>query len=300
MKQALGREIAAKLGQRALFDEPLSRHTTWGVGGPAWCLCRVHTAHELIWLFEVTGRAGVACKVIGRGSNLLAADQGFKGVIAVMRGDLAGIKVAGSSITCGGGASLARAVRRCAEYGLGGLEWAVGIPCTVGGAVAGNAGAYDMDMASACQRVTLLLPGGESKDFGCFELPYGYRSRQMPEGAVVLEVRLRLEQETPGLVIGRRNEYLRRRKAAQPLAARTAGSVFKNPKDDYAGRLIEAAGLKGLMEGRAMISPKHANFIENTGGATAEQIKRLMGKASSKVLDMFGVSLEPEVECIGG
>ena len=230
MKQALGREIAAKLGQRALFDEPLSRHTTWGVGGPAWCLCRVHTAHELIWLIEAARQAGVACKIIGRGSNVLAADQGFDGVIAVMRGDLADIKLAGESVTCGGGASLPRAVRRCAEYGLGGLEWAVGIPCTVGGAVAGNAGAYDMDMAATCHRVTLLLPGGESKDFSCFELPSGYRSRQMPEGAIILEVRLRLEQETPGKVIGRRNEYLRRRKSASPWRPARPAAFSKTPR----------------------------------------------------------------------
>lgn len=300
MKQALGRAIAAKLGQKALFDEPLSRHTTWGVGGPAWCLCRVHTAHELIWLFEAASDSGVPCKIIGRGSNLLASDSGFDGIIAIMRGKLASIRLGGGGVTCGGGASLPRTVRRCAEYGLGGLEWAVGIPCTVGGAVAGNAGAYDMDMAAVCQKVTLLLPGGESKDFGCFELPYGYRSRHLPEGAVVLEVRLKLEQETPGLIISRRNDFLQRRKKAQPVSARTAGSVFKNPEGDYAGRLIEAAGFKGMREGQAVISQKHANFIENMGGATASQIIRLMDKTAAKIKDDFGITLEPEVEFIGG
>lgn len=300
MKQALGREIAAKLGQRALFDEPLSRHTTWGVGGPAWCLCRAHTAHELIWLLGAAAEASVPCKVIGRGSNLLVADKGFDGIIAVMRGELANISVSGGGVVCGGGASLPRAVRRCAEYGLVGLEWAVGIPCTVGGAVAGNAGAFDMDMAAVCQRVTLLLPSGQARDYGCYELPYGYRHRDLPEGSLVLEVRLRLDQETPGAVNNRRKDFLARRKATQPVAARTAGSVFKNPKGDYAGRLIEAAGLKGLVEGRAMISPMHANFIENIGGATSEQIVRLMDKAAAMVKDRFGIDLEPEVEFIGG
>jgi len=297
--EALRREIARRLGRRALFAEPMSRHTTWGVGGPAWCFCRVESAAELAWLIQMAAQAGAPLKIVGRGSNLLISDAGFAGLIVLLRGELARIQFGATAMVCGGGASLAKAVRRAGERGLAGLEWAVGIPATVGGALAGNAGAAGVEMMTLCRRMTLLSPSGDLRHMAATELAWGYRRTDLPAGAVILEAQLALRPEAASAVLARREQHLRRRKASQPMGARTAGSVFKNPAGDFAGRLIETAGLKGRRVGRAMISQVHANFIENIGGATAAQIAELMELAREGVWRAHGVRLEPEVERVG-
>ncbi|MCB2185980.1 MAG: UDP-N-acetylmuramate dehydrogenase [Deltaproteobacteria bacterium] len=291
--------ITGRLGAGARFAEPLARHTTWGVGGPAWCLARVGTAADAAWLRDAARAAGLTVKALGRGSNLLVSDAGYPGVLLRLWGPLAKIRVAGNELVCGGGAALPAAVRLAARVGLAGLEWAGGIPATVGGAVATNAGALGGDLAGVAARLTLLLPDGRAEEFAGRELPAAYRRRELPPGSLVLEARLALAPDEPGQVAERLAGILARRRASQPLGSRTAGSVFKNPAGEAAGRLVDLAGLKGQRRGGARVSPQHANFIENTGGATAADIRELMALMAERVFQMHGVRLEPEVEVLG-
>jgi len=291
--------ITARLGARARFGEPMSRHTTWGVGGPAWCLARVNCGEEAAWLVTACETAGVAFKPLGRGSNLLVGDEGYLGVMIRMGGELGKLVVDGPVMRAGAGAPLPGAVRLAARQGLAGLEWAAGIPASLGGAVATNAGAHGGDMAEFTATVTLLLPGGEITTMPGAELPSGYRRRVLPPGGMVLGAELALRPSSPAVVERRRKALLGLRRSRQPLAARTAGSVFKNPPGDHAGRLIEAAGLKGLAVGGAVVSRVHANFIENRGGASARDILSLINTVALKVMDAFSVRLEPEVEVVG-
>jgi UDP-N-acetylmuramate dehydrogenase len=291
--------LANILGPRALFGEPLAAHTTWGMGGPADCLATARDAAEAAAVVAACRAAGCPVKALGRGSNLLAADAGYSGVMLKLAGSLAGVKARGQVIVAGGGAYLSAAVKLATRLGLTGLEWAAGIPGSVGGAIATNSGAHGADMAAAAARVTLLLPSGEVTTVAGADLPAAYRRRELPLGSLVLGVELALAPGTPESVAARVAELVAARKRSQPLGARTAGSVFRNPPGDYAGRLIEAAGLKGLAVGRAMVSPKHANFIVNQGGATAAEVLALMEAVRAAVAKRFGVELTPEVEVVG-
>jgi UDP-N-acetylmuramate dehydrogenase len=278
-------QLLAIEGLATRFGEPMAAHTTWRVGGPAWCLA---TAGDLDQARKVVAAArahGMPVKALGLGSNLLVSDQGWRGVLLRMRGELALLQREGGDIAAGGG--------------LSGLEWAAGIPGTVGGALATNAGAHGGDMAGLAVKASLLLPTGEVRDFAAAELPAAYRRRRLPAGGLVVAVRLALTLDDPARVAARVKANLERRAASQPLAARTAGSVFKNPPGDFAGRLIEAAGLKGYALGRARVSPVHANFIENSGQASAAEVIALMQEVAAKVLIHSGVELTPEVEVLG-
>lgn len=291
--------LANILGARARFGEPLAAHTTWGLGGPAGCLATARDAGEAAAVTAACRAAGCPVKALGRGSNLLAGDKGFPGVMLKLAGSLAGLKAAGTAIHAGGGAYLSAAVKLATRLGLTGLEWAAGIPGSVGGAIATNAGAHGADMAAVTARVTLLDAGGEVITMAGAELPAAYRRRELPAGSLVLGAQLKLTPATPEAVAARVAELLAQRKRTQPLGAKTAGSVFRNPPGDYAGRLIEAAGLKGLAVGRAVVSPKHANFIVNRGGATAAEVLALMEQVRRAVAERFGVDLSSEVEVVG-
>ncbi|MCF8032086.1 MAG: UDP-N-acetylmuramate dehydrogenase [Desulfarculaceae bacterium] len=299
MTAELKKLIAGRLGARARFGEPMSRHTTWGVGGPAWCLARVNDAAEAVWLATACDAAGLAYKPLGRGSNLLVGDAGYPGVMIRMGGELGKLSLEGSLLRAGAGAPLPGAVRLAARQGLAGLEWAAGIPASLGGAVATNAGAHGGDMAELTATVSLLIPGGEVSRVAGNQLPAGYRRRSLPPGSMVLGAELKLKPSSAAEVERRRKALLDLRRSRQPLAARTAGSVFKNPPGDHAGRLIEAAGLKGLAVGDAVVSRVHANFIENRGRASAGDILSLINTVALKVMEAFSVRLEPEVEVVG-
>lgn len=299
MSAELQKELNRRLGPRASFGEPMSRHTTWGVGGPAWCLARVHTTQEAAWLVGLCQEHGRPYKPLGRGSNLLVGDAGYPGVMIRLGGALGSMTPGPGRLDCGGGAFLPGVVRLAARLGLAGLEWAAGIPASLGGAVATNAGAHGEDMAQLTAQVTLLEPGGRVEEVPGPSLPAGYRFRRLPAGSLVLAVGLVLRTAAPRQVEQRRQALLALRRARQPLAARTAGSVFKNPPGDYAGRLIEAAGLKGLAVGDAVVSRTHANFIENRGQATAADVLALINTVTLKVMDSFSVRLEPEIEMVG-
>ncbi len=291
--------LTAMLGSQARFGEPLAAHTTWRVGGPAWCLATVESLEQARRTQALCAAAGMPLKVLGRGSNLLASDAGWHGVLLRMKGGLARLEQKGPALLCGGGAYLSAALKLAARLGLSGLEWAAGIPGTVGGALATNAGAHGGDMAATAGEASLLLPGGSLRAYTAAQLPAAYRRRELPAGALVISVRLDLRPDDPAAVTARVKAVLERRRASQPLAARTAGSVFRNPPGDHAGRLIQAAGLKGLAVGQAVVSPTHANFIENRGRASAAQIWELIDQVRRRVAAHSGVELIPEVEVLG-
>ena len=291
--------LRARLGSRVRFGEPMSGHTTWKVGGPAWAYCRVRSPREAAWTLSAVSAAGLPWLPLGRGSNLLVGDGGFPGLVLRLGGALAGLRQEGDCIRAGGGAPLAGAVRLAARRDLSGLEWAAGIPASVGGAVAANAGAAGGDMSQVASRLRLWDQASGLRQVAGGDLPAAYRTRRVPAGTLILEAELALRPAPAGQAAARTQEILQRRKASQPLAAHTAGSVFKNPPGDFAGRLIEAAGCKGLAVGDAMVSPRHANFIENQGQARARDILELMELVRARVLASCGVDLEPEVEVVG-
>jgi UDP-N-acetylmuramate dehydrogenase len=295
----LRQTLQNSLGERARFEQPMSAHTTWGVGGPAWCVCHVTSAEEAGFVIRSVLEAGMPWMPLGRGSNLLVRDKGYPGVMLRLAGPLASLRREGDGLWAGGGAHLPAAVKFAARLGLAGLEWAAGIPGTVGGAVATNAGALGADMAGLTSRITLLMADGQVQTLPGDEIPAEYRRRLLPVQSLVLAALLDLAQESADAVTLRGEESLARRRQTQPGGQPCAGSVFKNPPGDFAGRLIEEAGCKGLSMGGAQVSPKHANFIINRGRATARDVLSLMDVVREKVRQASGIELEPEVEVVG-
>jgi UDP-N-acetylenolpyruvoylglucosamine reductase len=280
-------------------DVPLARLTTVGTGGPARWFARPGTLDELGVVLRWAGEEGLAIAVVGLGSNLLAADTGFDGLVIRLAGELARVERDGERIVCGGGAALAVVVRRSQEWGLAGIEFGCAIPGTVGGAVRMNAGAYGGDLAGVLERARVLSPAGE-RTGGPAELGMRYRRSDVGPGDVVAEAVLRLQPADPAAIRGTIRELQRRRREAQPSKVRTFGSVWKNPDGELtAGRMLDACGLRGFQIGGARISPVHANFIENAGGARSADVIALMVEARRRARERFGVELEHEVQLIG-
>ena len=302
MDERQRRGLVEIMGESAQLDRAMSEHTTFRIGGKAEAVCFVHELRELQQLFVYLNKENIPCLVVGRGSNLLVRDGGFKGVVIIMREHLATIEQHeknGQILVAGGGLALSDLVKYCSQKGLGGLEFLAGIPGTVGGAVTMNAGAFGKDMGTVVQKIELVNRQGELTSRDRSDLAFSYRESSIQEGTVVVRASLQGTRENPEIVSKRVAEYLTRRKATQPLAYPSAGSVFRNPPDDYAGRLIEETGLKGKKIGGAMISPKHANYIVNTGGARAEDVLALMEMAKEKVRAETGIELEPEIRVVG-
>jgi UDP-N-acetylmuramate dehydrogenase len=296
------RGLVEIMGESAQLDRAMSEHTTFRIGGKAEAVCFVRERGELQQLFAYLNKENIPHLVVGRGSNLLVRDGGFKGVVIIMRENLATIEQHEKNdqiLVAGGGLALSDLVKYCSRKGLGGLEFLAGIPGTVGGAVTMNAGAFGKDMGSVVQEIELLNRQGELTSRNRSDLAFSYRESSIQEGTVVVRASLQGTRETPEIVSKRVAEYLTKRKATQPLTFPSAGSVFRNPPDDYAGRLIEESGLKGKKIGGAMISPKHANYIVNTGGARAEDVLALMEMAKEKVRAETGIELEPEIRVVG-
>jgi UDP-N-acetylmuramate dehydrogenase len=328
--QRLAEALKATLGSPAVrLNQPLSRCTMLRIGGPADLLLIAGNLEVLRQAVALAWEHDVPCLVLGGGSNVLVSDAGVRGLVVLNRAEAIALPAAptrqvvdGGNGSTGkralaraeGGASLSVLAQRCVTRGLAGLEWAVGIPGTVGGAVVGNAGAWGGDMASSLARVTVLEPGGAVVQWPVERLEYSYRSsilkRRSPGSAtgvpaepgekkpVVLEVGLAVERGDRAALQRRVAEIRARRKASQPMGA-TCGSVFKNPPGDFAGRLVEAAGLKGRRSGDAQISARHANFIVNEGTATAADVRTLIELMRQEVQVRFGLALELEIELIG-
>jgi len=280
---------------------PLSRFTTVGIGGPARYFGRPETLEELQQQLAWAAERGVAVETIGLGSNLLVADAGVDAVVLRLSGRLAEARADGTLLVAGGGATNALCLHRARDAGLAGFEFASAIPGTVGGGVRMNAGAYGRVWRDVLEEAVVVSAAGiRSATAG--ELDLSYRHSSLEPGEVVAEVELRLELgSTPEAIKAETTRLLAARKATQPTNKRTFGSVFKNPEPERgAGRLIEECGLKGHRVGGAVISPRHANFIENEGGATAADAVALMAEARRRVHERFGIVLEHEVRFLGG
>ncbi|HET7574581.1 MAG TPA: UDP-N-acetylmuramate dehydrogenase [Solirubrobacterales bacterium] len=284
-------------------DFPLARLTTVRTGGAADWFARPGGEAELLELLAWAGEEGVALGVIGSGSNLLVADEGFRGLAIKLDGELATIEREDGRLLCGGGARLPSASAKAAGWGLAGLEFGVNIPGTAGGAVRMNANAYGGQLAEVLEWVDVCTAAGRDRR-GPEELGFAYRSSNLAQGEVVSRVSFRLRPDEPEAIRARIEAMRGKRREAQPSGIKTFGSTFKNPEDERtggrsAGQLLEAAGCRGLRHGGARFSPVHANFVENDGGATTADVLELMGEGRRRVHEQFGVVLEPEVQVLG-
>jgi UDP-N-acetylmuramate dehydrogenase len=279
---------------------PLSKLTTIGAGGPARWLGRPGTGAELEELLAWAEAERVAVEAVGLGSNVLAHDDGVDALVVRLTGELAKARVEGDVLVAGGGATNALCLHRARDAGLGGLEFASAIPGTVGGGVRMNAGAYGSDWSAVLIDATVVSSSG-ARAVPVAELALGYRRSALRRGEVVAGVRLQLAAKAPEAIKADVAELLARRKATQPTTKRTFGSVFTNPPEGPgAGALIESCGLKGFRIGGALISERHANFIENAGGALSAEALTLMAEARRRVHECFGIELEHEVRFLGG
>ena len=278
---------------------PLSKYTTLGTGGAARWFGLPDTVDELVRMLAWARERDLPVAAVGLGSNLLAADAGFDGVVVKLAGELASARVEGELLMAGGGAPLAVCLHRARAAGLGGLEFVCAIPGTVGGAVKMNAGAYGGDIASALARAKIADAGGAEWRTPA-ELGLSYRQSSLEPGQVVAAAEVRGSPSPVDEIKATVAEMQSQRKEAQPTNRRTFGSVFKNPEHELtAGRMLEACGLRGFRIGGAQISPKHANFIENAGEARSDDAVGLIAEARRRALDQFGVRLEPEVQLLG-
>lgn len=306
MNQAQQRRLTGLVTQPIEWQGSLHRYTSFAIGGPAEAFVKVCLVRELQPLLMFLAEENIPWRVIGRGTNLLVRDAGFPGVIFLLGGEFEKIgEVEGDDgsvvLRVGAGCGLARLSRRCSEHGLTGLEFGCGIPGTIGGAVIMNAGAWGRDISSVLRSVTLVT-AAEELILPRRELEFSYRCwndfAPYQGKAVVAAVALELQQGDREMIMVTCKTLLLRRKTSQPSEYASAGSFFKNPPHDSAGRLIEASGLKGLTVGGAMVSERHGNFLVNTGGATADDVLCLMKIIQEKIKNDFGIDLEPEVHLI--
>lgn len=299
---------------RALSDEPLARHTTLRIGGPADLFIRADTRAELEEFVSRAHALNLAVLVLGNGSNVLVADQGVRGVVIDNHAGSSTTQARGDSLTltADSGALLPTLGNRLARMGWSGLEWAIGVPSTVGAAIVGNAGAHGKAISDNLIRAEVLSlasePGSPNTSepvakrwWSNVELGLEYRNSRLkakPGSYVVLQGEFNLIRDLPENCVARMNEYTEHRRETQPTEP-SVGSMFKNPHGDFAGRLIEAAGLKGERIGQIQVSSLHANFFINRGGGTAAQVMELVEKVQSTVLRKFGIRLDLEIQVVG-
>lgn len=293
----------ATLGPRARRDVPLGPLTTYRLGGPAAVLVDADALADLQAVAAAVAASGLPTLVVGRGSNLLVADEGFAGIAVVMGAGLAEVAVEGTVVRAGGAASLPVVARRTAAAGLTGFEWAVGVPGSVGGAVRMNAGGHGSDMAASLRSIRVVdLAAGEDgavpATLPASGLDLGFRSSAVRPTQVVVEAELALAAGDRAAAEAEIGEIVRWRRANQPGGA-NAGSVFVNPPGDSAGRLVDEAGAKGLRIGSAEVSPKHANFIQCDPGGRAADVHALMLEVARRVADRSGTWLRPETRLVG-
>lgn len=282
--------------EQILRQEPMNRHTTFRTGGPAELFLEIRSAAELQKLLTFFYESGTKYFVLGNGSNLLVDDSGYDGVILHIADGFREIRVAEEKITAQAGALLGRAASAALEHSLTGLEFAFGIPGSVGGAAVMNAGAYDGEMSQVVNLVRGFTADGREVEYQNKELEFGYRKSILKrEKIVVTEVEFKLSGGIRKEISAKMADFTERRRTKQPLEYPSAGSTFKRPEGYFAGKLIMDAGLKGMRIGGAQVSEKHCGFIVNRGGATAADIRQLMEKVQITVREKFGVELEPEI-----
>ena len=283
-----------------LTDEPLSEHTTFEIGGPADLYVMPEDIDELRDVIDLCREKDLPFFVLGRGSDLLVSDEGYRGVIVGLADGLTGVDVDEKEMTCEAGVTLKEAAEMAGELGLTGLEFACGIPGTGGGACFMNAGAYDGCMADVIESVRVITPEGDVRQYGVDELDFGYRqSRIREEGLIVLSATFKLHHGDPEDIRAKMDDLTARREEKQPLDKPSAGSTFKRPEGYFAGKLISDAGLRGYQVGGAAVSTKHAGFVVNLGGATAADVRAVIEHVQDEVERQYGVRLEPEVRFLG-
>jgi UDP-N-acetylmuramate dehydrogenase len=296
-------ELKQITGLRLRLAEPLARYTSMKIGGPADIFIAVETRSALASVLGLLRRHDTPVCLLGNGSNVLISDRGVRGAVLQLtadfrkavwleEGDFVRVRV-------GAAHPVTQLVREAARKGYAGLEFAEGIPGTVGGALVMNAGAYGSEFETIIEQVEALTADGQAATFSRAQMTFTYRDSHLPDGTVVTEVTMRLRKGEPAQVSSKLRELVSKRKSSQPSGLPNSGSMFRNPPGDYAGRLIEAAGLKGKRHGQAQIAERHANFIVNLGGAKAEEVRQLMELARSEVRRQFGVELVAEVKLLG-
>ena len=281
--------------------EPMSRHTMYRIGGPARFYVQVASVGALKQLVEVCDGSGVPWVAVGRGSNLLVADEGYPGVMVALGRDFRTCRFdeEGRRFCVGAGVPLSSVVQEAFRRSLAGLEFAVGTPGTVGGALRMNAGSRDEWIGARVASVTTLSPGRGLARRSGDEIGWDYRTSSFAPDEVIVECELSVEPADPFFIRGKMEASLARRKKTQPLTDPSCGSVFRNPLGESAGSLVERAGLKGMRIGGAQVSELHANFIVNTGDATARDVKDLIELVQAKVSETYGIELQPEVRFLG-
>ena len=294
-------KLQKMLGEaKVLVKEPMASHTTFRIGGPADYFVMPETIEELANVLKLCREENIPYFILGNGSNLLVGDQGFRGVVIQLYKNFDGLCIEGTKVTAKSGAMLIRVAKESAKAGLTGLEFASGIPGTIGGAMVMNAGAYGGEMKDVVTSVTVLTKNGDIKTLSGEEMNFRYRGSVIEdEGYIVLEAEMELKEGNLEEIQERMAELTVQRKTKQPIEYPSAGSTFKRPEGYFAGKLVQDAGLRGFQVGGAQVSEKHCGFVINAGGATAADVMQLMKEVSEKVQKEFGVTLEPEVKRIG-
>ena len=295
-------EWIRKLGEQVeiLVAEPMKNHTTFRIGGPADALALPKTPEEVAEVVHFCHEHAQPYYVLGNGSNLLVSDEGYRGLVLQLYRNFNDIQVNGETITVQSGAMLAAVARTAYQTGLTGLEFASGIPGTIGGAVVMNAGAYGGEMKHVLREVTVLTKEGEVLVIPAKALELGYRTSVIPKnGWIVLGAVLQLKKGDQEQILARMEELKEQRITKQPLDLPSAGSTFKRPEGYFAGKLIMDAGLRGFTVGGAQVSEKHCGFVVNRGNATAADVWELICEVKRRVKEMTGVELEPEVKLLG-
>ena len=279
----------------------MRNHTTWRIGGPAELLVQPESVEELRQALQEAKERQKPFYIIGSGSNLLVADEGLTGTVIKLGGSLRGLQVAGQTIVAEAGVPLPFLARKAAEYGLSGLEFAAGIPGTIGGAVVMNAGAYQSRMSDIVTEVTCCNAAGELLTLPAAQCGFSYRDSRFKQqkDLVIISVKMELKMGKKEEILVQMQKNTTARSAKQPIEYPSAGSIFKNPPQDAAGRLVELVGAKGWRQGDAMVSEKHSNFIINTGAATCEDVLQLIKKVKQAVWNKTGVLLEEEILLLG-
>lgn len=297
-REDLTNELRTRVRGRVFSHEPMARHTTFKIGGPADLVVAPEDAEDLRAALHFARSKGVTVVVLGSGSNTLVRDGGIRGMV-ILPQKFQDLEREGSEVTAGAGVRTSRLLAFCSKQGLAGLEFLSGVPGTVGGAVWGNAGAWGGATADRLAGVQLVTEKGDDLFLGREVIPFAYRASGFPRGAVIVRATFALAQGDPTAIRQQISRWLIRRNASQPVEFRSAGSIFKNPPGDYAGRLVDASGVKGTRIGGAMISEKHGNFFVNLGEARAADVLALVALARERVRATTGVELELEIRVVG-
>ena len=283
-----------------LEGEPMSAHTSFRIGGPVTAFVIPQTRDQAVAAITACREADEPLYILGHGSNLLVADEGLDGIVVQLSGNLASVEIEGGSVIADAGASNAKVAAAACRAGLAGFEFAAGIPGTIGGAAMMNAGAYGGEFRDVAVSVDCLMPDGSVATVSAEEAGWGYRTSKLSDdGSIVLSARICLEPDDAQGIQARMDDLAQRRRDKQPLDLPSAGSTFKRPEGDFAGRLIQEAGMQGHRVGDAQVSTKHAGFVVNLGKATASDVRQVIADVQEAVDAQFGVRLQPEVKFWG-